>query len=230
MEGSERQTCLKVHGLTHGSACLRPKPWKKTAGPRHPELCKSKVPKAGPRTKQVQRPTGWDGRGWGRRPTALFPTNPVTLSWARSWWRWGRGQMPATPPRRFRFLCAHFRASAALDGLGAKCSEHSSWKDSRISFWWVVKALRSPVAPVWEISFAANNLAGCVWGVSGVSKGEGEIRTGLPFAARDKQSTVWFANREWSHACFHPPFPESSSSSSCFLTLARSQSWSEVQR
>lgn len=63
MEGSERQTYLKVHGLTHGSACLRPKPWKKTAGPRHPELCKSKVPKAGSRTKQVQRPTGWDGMG-----------------------------------------------------------------------------------------------------------------------------------------------------------------------
>lgn len=63
MEGSERQTCLKVHGLTHESACLRPRPWKTTAGPRNPELCKSEVPKAGPGTKQAQRPTRWDGMG-----------------------------------------------------------------------------------------------------------------------------------------------------------------------
>ena len=83
MEGSERHTCLKVHGLTHGSACLGPRPWKNTAGPQHPELCKSEVAKAGPGTKQAQRPTG-NGMGWGRRPTALVPTNPVTLSWARS--------------------------------------------------------------------------------------------------------------------------------------------------
>lgn len=70
MEGSERQTCLKVHGLTHGSACLGPRPWKNTAGPQHPEFCRSEVAKAGPGTKQAQRPTGmgWDG-GVGRPPS-----------------------------------------------------------------------------------------------------------------------------------------------------------------
>ena len=56
-------------------------------GRRRPDLgtpssASQKSPKQGPgpNKRKGQR----DGTGWGRRPTALVPTNPVTLSWARS--------------------------------------------------------------------------------------------------------------------------------------------------
>lgn len=126
MEGSERQSCLKVHGLTHGSACLGQRPWKNTAGPQHSELCKSEVAKAGPGTKQAQTPTGmgWDGMGASAdRPRFNQSRHALVGALLMTLEAWIDARLPYG---RFRFLCAHFRASAALDGLGAKCSERSS--------------------------------------------------------------------------------------------------------